>query len=279
MSAVGEASSAVKRNPVIIAVTLLVGVLQIPQLLTQYLDSAVAIAVIGVFSLVYVLFFPFYYGGVIGMASEALQGETSFRTFVREGRANYVSMFGAYVLLVVLLVVYLVVLAITGGVGGMLAFAVGSADLGAGSLLITAAVVLLLVLLLFGFVFFTQFFGQAIVLDDRSAVGGFRGSVSAVRGNKLSTLGYMVLLFIVSAVFGALGGAVTVLPAMLGAQSVFLVAVVLSVVLAIVTGIVGAFTATYGVAFYKEIRTTTERNPESHGPSSDDEIGGRLVDQ
>ena len=272
MSAVREALSAVKRNPVIIVVTLLAGVLQIPQLVGQYLDSVVAVAVMGVFSLVYLLFLPFYYGGVIGMASEALHGETSFRTFLREGRANYVSLFGAYVLLVVLLVVYLVVLAITGGIGGMLAFAVGSADFGAGSLLITGAVVLLLVLLLFGFVFFTQFFGQAIVLDDRSAVGGFRGSVSAVRGNKLSTLGYMVIVVIASTVFGALAGVVAVLPAMLETQNVFVVAALSSIALVIVTGIVGAFAATYGVAFYEGIRTTTEQDSGSHGSSSEDSV-------
>lgn len=259
ISAAREALSAVKRNPVIIAVTLLIGILQIPQLITQYLDSLVALAVGAIVSLAFLLFFPFYFGGIIGMASEALQGKTSFQTFLREGRANYASMFGAYVLLIVLMVVYLIVLVVAGGVGGVLAFSAGSAGIGTGSFLITAAIVLLLFLLLFGFIFFTQFFGQAIVLDDRSATGGFRGSISAVRGNKLSTLGYMVLILIFSAVAGALGGVIGALPAIMGTQNVFVIIVVLSVVLALVTGVLGAFTTTYGVAFYKQIRSPTSQ--------------------
>lgn len=206
------------------------------------------------------------------MASEALHGKTSFGTFLREGRDNYASMFGAYLLVVVLMIIYGIALVVFGGLGGVLAFSAGSAGVGAGSFLITIATVLLLLVLLLGIIFFTQFFGQAIVLDDRSAVGGFRGSISAVRGNKFSTLGYMVVIFVFSAVAGVFGGVIGMLPAIIGAENVFAVAVVLSVVLAIVTGIVGAFTTTYGVAFYGQIRSPTEQDQGSHGSSSDDSV-------
>ncbi|WP_233554030.1 hypothetical protein [Halococcus sp. IIIV-5B] len=263
IAAIGEAVNAVRRNPVIIVVTLLFGLLQIPQLVSPYLNTDIGLVVSGLFSLVFVFVLPFYFGGIVGMAAEALDGKTSLQTFLREGRANYVSMFGAYLLLIVAMVVYFVVLAIVGGVGGFVAVGIGQSGgaAGTGSLLVFAGLVLLLFVLVFAFSFFVQFFGQAIVLDGESAVGGFKKSVRVVWGHKLSTLGYMVILVLFSAVFGTIGGIVGTLPTLYGVNDVLTIAAVLSVGLVIATGIIGAFTAAYGVAFYEQIRAPGEQQP------------------
>ena len=262
-SAASEAFSTIKRNPVLILVTLLYGIFQIPQLVTQFADSTALVIAGGVFSLVFLLLIPFYFGGVIGMASEGLNGKTSFRTFLQKGKAHYVSIFGAYLLWFVFLVVLMIAIGVIGVVGGLFASSAGSGGMGGTSLIIGVIVALLLVALVFGFVLFTQFFGQAIVLDDRSAVGGFRGSISAVRGNKLSTLGYMVVVFLISIVFVVLGTLIGVLPALVGSQNTLVVTAVLVVVSVLMTGVLGAFTTTYGVAFYNQIRSSAEQAPEN----------------
>ena len=263
ISAASEAFSTVRRNPILILVTLLYGIFQIPQFVIQFADSAALVIAGAVASLIFVLLAPFYFGGVIGMAYEGLNGKTSFRTFLRQGKANYVSIFGAYILMFIFMIALIVALGIIGVTGGLLASSVGSGGMGGTSLIIGIIVALLVLALAFGFVLFTQFFGQAIVIDNRSAVGGFRGSISAVRGNKLSTLGYMVVLFLVSLVFGVLGSLIGVLPALVGSQNILVVAGILGIVLIVVTGVLGAFTTTYGVAFYNQIRSSTEEAPNN----------------
>ncbi|WP_029601958.1 DUF7847 domain-containing protein [Halococcus hamelinensis] len=260
IAAIGEAVDAVRRNPVIILVTLLFGLLQIPQLLSSSLTTDIGLVVSGLFSLVLVFVLPFYFGGIVGMVAEALDGKTSLRTFLREGRANYVSIFGAYLLLGVAMVVYFVAIAVVGGVGGFFAVGIGqSGGAGAGSLLALVGIVLLLFVLLFAFSFFVQFFGQAIVLDGKGAVGGFKKSIRVVWGNKLSTLGYMAIIVVFSAVFGTVGGIIGTLPTLYDVNDLLVIAAVLSVGLAIVTGIIGAFTAAYSVAFYEQIRAPKEQ--------------------
>jgi hypothetical protein len=50
-------------------------------------------------SVLFVFLLPFFQGGIIGMTDEALLGRTSLGQFFQSGRANYLSIFGAYLLL------------------------------------------------------------------------------------------------------------------------------------------------------------------------------------
>lgn len=257
ISAAREATSAVIRNPLLMVVMLFAGIAQIPSLTVQFANSGTVLIVGGIISVVFLLLVPFFYGGVIGMAADALNGKTDLRTFLHEGRDNYLRIFGAYVLFFVAMVAFVIVLSLIGGIGGIAAISLGQAGGGTGtgvaSLLAVIVVPLVVFVLFVAFVFFLQFFGQAIVLDDRGVIGGFKGSIDAVRGNKLSTLGYMVVVMLFSMVFSVIGALIGALPALVGANDVLVVGGVLVVVLVVVTGVFGAFTATYGVAFYRHI--------------------------
>lgn len=60
------------------------------------LASAVSVAI----SLLFVVVMPFFQGGIVGMADEALRTPTSLETFVEEGKSNYVAVLIGYVFLV-----------------------------------------------------------------------------------------------------------------------------------------------------------------------------------
>lgn len=253
--------------------------LQLPgfvaQSISPLLGSLVSLLTTGLF----VFVFPFLFAGVVGMADEALRGETSLGAFVASGTDHYVSMLAAYLLLFGASVVLgLAVFFGTLLLGGV-AFAAGAGDV-AGRTTVLVAVGLLLV---GGFVlfvlplFFVQFYGHAIVVDDLGAVAGLKRSVSCVRHNLLAVLGYTVVVGVVGAGFGLFGAVFSLLttprftgagtgmagaapgatapPVPVGAPSVGPAAVVaLAVVFVLASGVVGGFFAAYSTAVYRRIR-------------------------
>ena len=117
-SAAREVTSAVIRNPLLMVVMLFAGIAQIPSLAVQLANSGTVLIVGGIISVVFLLLIPFFYGGVIGMAADALNGKTDFRRFLHEGRDNYLGISGIYVLFFVAMVAFVGVLSLIGGVGG-----------------------------------------------------------------------------------------------------------------------------------------------------------------
>lgn len=281
LHALRTASGAVGRNPVLFVVAAAFNLLQLPSLVAQFisplLGSLVSLLTTGLF----VFVFPFLFAGVVGMADEALRGKTSLGTFVASGRDHYVSMLAAYLLLFGASVVLgLAVFFGTLLLGGV-AFAAGAGDV-AGRTTVLVAVGLLL---LGGFVlfvlplFFVQFYGHAIVVDDLGAVAGLKRSVSCVRHNLLAVLGYTVVVGVVGAGFGVFGAVFSLLtspqlagpepgiggaapgtaapPVPIDAPSVGPAVVVgVTVLFVLVSGVVGGFFAAYSTAFYRRIRPT-----------------------
>lgn len=262
ISAVRQTVGAVVRNPILVAIALFLGAIQVPQLLTQSVNSAAIAVISAVLSLVFLLLYPFFFGGIIGMSNEAVKGKTNFGTFVSAGKANYVSLFGAFLILLGVGVLYVIVLFIVAAIGGITVFSTAGNTAGGAAVLTVIGIVLVAFLLYFLFFFFVQFFVQAIVLDDVSAVGGFKRSIRAVRGHKLSTLGYTLIISLIGLVFGALGALFALFQAPaagVGLQTPPLgVLVVILAVFVVLSGIVGAFSMTYGVAFYRQIRPVAE---------------------
>lgn len=257
ISAGRQTVTAVARNPILIAVALVLGLVQVPQLLAQSANSTAIVTVTGLLSLLFLLLYPFFFGGIIGMGNEAVEGKTSLGTFVSAGKANYVSLFGAFLILMGVAILYVIALFIVTAVGGVAVVSAGDA-IGGAAFLTIAGVALVAFLLYFLLFFFIQFFGQAIVLDDVGAIGGFKRSVGAVRGHKLSTLGYTLVLSLVGGVFGAFGALFALLQSPTTADGLPTLspsgAIVAVAVFVVLTGIVGAFSMTYGVAFYRQIR-------------------------
>ena len=187
------------RNPVLFLPGLLYGLILLPQTATQLLGIPLV-----PFLLQVVTFFvtPFVVAGILGMAAESLGGETDLSTFASVGKARYVPLLlgnfiqlGIAIAFGVLFVVVALVTIFVVGVGGGLAG--GFTGASAGSLAIAAALVVVVVLLWIVVAFFIQFFGVAIVVDGADAIDGFRRSVSLVRSNLVSALGYSVINFLV----------------------------------------------------------------------------------
>ena len=263
------------RNPVLLLVTALYGLVQVPSFLVPSTRPTLAALVSLVAFGVVLLALPFFQGGLLGMASEAIAGRTGLGTLVAEGRGNYLSLLLAYLVLLAINVAFGFV-AFMGGliliIGGLASIPTGSPGApGAGidpTLLTLVAVVVGGLLFAYLLVtFFIQFYAHSIVLDDAELVEGFRRSVGVVRSHPLSVAGYTLVLLAGSVVLGTLGAGASIVlgPQSVGAAETPLVNVVSvdpTLPLLVVAGVgyllltsaFAAFYATYSVAFYESIR-------------------------
>lgn len=259
------------RNPVLFGVAALVSLLQLPQFALQLspvdplVTSVVSLALTGVF----VFVVPFVVGGMLGMANEAIDGETRLGTFVAAGKASYVSLLVAYFAVLVASFVLGIVTTIVVLVGGVAAVAGGSG--GHLALLGVGGVVLLVLLVAFVAMLFVQFYPQAIVVDGLGALDGAKRSVGLVRRNLLSVVGYTLLVTVVSSLFGLVGGLASVVfappstasPAATPTPFAGLpepslgLAVALGALVLVGGALLGGFFATYSVAFYRDLRHAT----------------------
>ena len=260
LNALRQTPGALRRNPVLLVPILVITLLQIPQLALQPVNPLLSSLVSLVVSLAFIVVMPFFQGGLIAMADEALDGRTALQTFIDDGKANYVSILVAYLALIAVnfaLGIGAFFVALFGGI-----FVIGSGGLesaGIAVLGVVAIVVAVVVLLYLLALFFLQFYAQAIVLENVGAVDGLKRSVSVVRQHLVSTLGYSILVGILGGVFGGVFG---VLSLVLSPQSVAvfhlpelslpIVAVVGLLVLVIGT-LFGGFFSVYSVAFYQEL--------------------------
>lgn len=274
LQALRPAAGATARNPVLFAVAAAFGLLQLPGILARMIDPLVGSLVSLAVSAVSVFVVPLFFAGIVGMANEALDGHTSLGTFLRDGRDHYLSVFVVYLLLFAVNFALGAVGFLVAIFGGVLFLAgEGSVDLVPLVILgVVGAVVVIAYLLV---VFFTQFFGHAIVVDDLGAVDGLKRSAWCVRHSLTSVLGYSILVGAGGALFGLVAGAFSLLTAPTvrsdGSPSSALgpggtpVGIdvpspgpagiaALVVVLVVASGLFGGFFAAYSTAFYRRIR-------------------------
>ncbi|WP_256288499.1 hypothetical protein [Halobellus inordinatus] len=204
LTALRQSPGALLRNPVLFVPILALMIVQFPILLLQSVNPLLASVASAALSLVFVAAMPFVQGGLFAMADEALGGRTALDTFVAAGKQYYVAILIAYLVLVAVNFVFGMFGFAASIAGGVLFLGSGgfqSANLAALAVIgVVVAVALLAYLLI---VFFVQFYGQAIVLEDRDAVDGLKRSVGVVRGNLLSTFGYTVLAGVVGGLLGS----------------------------------------------------------------------------
>lgn len=259
VSALRRTPGALARNPVVFLPMVVLVALQFPQLIAQTVDPILASVVSLGLTALYIFVVPFVQGGLIAMADEALESETSLDTFLDAGRANYVSLLVVYFGLVAVNAV-LGFLAVFAGVFLAIGFIVSAGD-GVGlAVSVVAGLVLALAVLAYLLVgFFVQFYAQAVVLDGFSASDGLKQSVRVVRGNLASTFGYSLVILVVSLVLG--GGVALVsyvsTPPTGGPASPELTltsALLLGGVLTVFGTLLGGAFAVYSVAFYRELR-------------------------
>jgi hypothetical protein len=231
---------------------------------------------------------PFVFAGLIAMAAEAIDGTTGFDTLIERGKRHYVSVLGAYLVLVAVNFVLLFVVFAVVFAGGVVFIRQGSPD---PALLAGIGVVLaILGLVYLAVAFFLQFFAHAIVLDEVGAVVGLKRSIHVVRSNMLATFGYSLVVAILGGVAGVVGAVLSMIasagtrtavggsvgsgfglgtgmdpgtgmqpgpnaPSFLSDVGIAgaLVAVLLNLLL---TGLFGGFFAAYSTAFYRDIRGT-----------------------
>jgi len=264
LTALRESPNALVRNPVLFVPMLVVMLVQLPVLLLQSVNPVLASVVSAFVSLLSLAAIPFFQGGLLAMADEALDGRTSLATFVQSGKRYYVAILVAYLVLLAVNFAFGMVAFVSIFAGGVLF--IGSGQFGEPNLAIlvalgiVAAIGVLAYLLV---VFFLQFYGQAIVLEDRDAVAGLKRSVGVVRRNLLSTLGYVILTGLIGAMAGiGFAGASTLLsygattPTGVGpaASEPSLLAIVGVGFGVLVLGtLFGGFFSVFSVAFYREI--------------------------
>lgn len=266
-TALKKVPSAILRNPILIGVFAVFGLLQTPPLLAQMISPTAAILVSFAFMAVTLLATPFIYAGIVAVADEALKGRTHLGTFVESGKRNYLSILGAYLLLLAVFMAFGVLAVLGFIVTGVSVGLAGAAE--SGGIFVMLGVFVLIGLAFAALVLFTQFYGQEIVLNDAGAVAGLKGSVSLVRDNFVSTLGYTVLVSIVGGTFGLVisipsallqetaqptGDLAAATTAQL--SPTLLVGVV--AVYVVSTATIGMLLAVYAVAFYNELREKTD---------------------
>jgi hypothetical protein len=278
LHALRPAVGGIARNPVLLLVTALYGLAQVPNLLVPptrpVLSAVVSLVTFGVF----VLALPFFQGGLLGMASEAVAGRTGLDTLVAAGRDNYLSLLLAYFVLLAINFVFGFV-ALMGVLIAVVGGSVTAAPTGAPGFGVDPTLLLVLAIPVGGFLlvyflvtFVVQFYAHAIVLDDAELVDGFRRSVGLVRSNVASVLGYTLVLLVGSVALGTLAAIASVIlapqPAGTGATPLgdlvsfdptLPVIVLAGVGYLLLTSAFAAFYATYSVAFYREISRDAPR--------------------
>lgn len=268
LHALRPAASGIARNPILVVLAALFGVSQLPELLVRPTQPVFAAGVSLVTTGVLLLVFPFFQGGILAMADEAIHGRTGLDTLIAEGKANYLPLLLAYLALLAVGLGFALVL-VFGVFIGVVGASVGGVSFDGGWTLLAVITViaggLTLAYLLITFVI--QFYAHAIVLDDHDLIAGFRRSVRLVRSTFLGVLGYSLVLLVGGGVFGVFGAAASLivgpqrpsespLAGLIAVDPTTGVVVSFAVVYVLITGVFGAFYATYSVAFYRSIAGT-----------------------
>lgn len=238
-------------------------------------------------SLIWLFVWPFIIGGFLAMALEAGTGSTQLGTFLRAGKAKYVSMLGATFLFTVIIIgvaflsmilTFVVILVAIAGA------AVGDVLAGDVSFVLLAAVFVVFLLLPYFLVYlFLQFYDAAIVATDEKAIASIGYSFNIVRRNFLPVFGYTVVFFVIQLIsygpaygvlfFGALEFTDTGEWAI---QSEPLLG--LGVLLMVMFGTVGmAIAFTYHMTFFESITAGADGTGDSNATVVSDDTDGSTV--
>ncbi|ESS10066.1 MAG: hypothetical protein A07HN63_00157, partial [uncultured archaeon A07HN63] len=204
------ALDSIVRNPILLAVAALVAILQLPQFFVPTQSPMLSAVASLAFSGLFILFLPFYQGGLIGMADDAQTGPTEIGVLIDEGKANYLQLLlSNFVVLAIAFAftIPIVLLVFLGSAGVLLSGGQPSLPVLGGFGLIG----LVMVIIYFAAMLAIQFYAHAIVINETSIVDGFKQSIGLVRANLLSAIGYGVLLFGGGLVAGGIGGAASLL--------------------------------------------------------------------
>lgn len=250
--------TALARNPILVVIFGLFGLVQAPQLLAQQVSPLASLAISGVLILVYAFGVPFVQAGTIGMVDEALRGQTTLGTFLNAGKRYYVSLLGAYLLVLGVNFVFALVVGVA-VFAGVISVGVGGSG---GGLLVAGGIALVVGLVYLVFAFFIQFYGQEIVLNNAGAIASLKQSAGLVRANFLSSLAYLVVAIVAVGILGVVFGAAStlLLPApsttTMGATPSLSAASLIGyvVVSTVGTALFGSVMAVFSVAFYRELR-------------------------
>lgn len=266
LNSLRQTPSTLLENPILFVPVVILMAFQVPQLALQstnpFLSGIVSLGL----SSVFIVVMPFFQGGLIGMADEAIDRRTTFQTFIEEGKSNYVSILVAYFGLMAINFL-LGMIAFVGVIfGGALLFQNGDPQsVTTGGLAVVSLIVAIVFLMYLLLLFFAQFYGQAIVLDGRNVVGGFKQSISVVRHHLVSTLGYSLIGAIVGGLAGIIFTAASVIlspqpPAMFALPDPSLPIVVSTALIVALAGVlVGGFLTVYSVSFYRAITGGSEK--------------------
>ncbi|WP_363464929.1 hypothetical protein [Halogeometricum borinquense] len=269
------AVEALRRNPVIAGLTVLLALFQLPLQFVPLAAPSTTIIASAVSLVATVLVLPFIFGGILGMADEALDGTTNFGTFVEMGKRHYTSMLGAYLLLLGGGIVFGIIAWVVVGLGTLVAiipvFDSPRVLFPVLLLIMVVGSVLFFLLFLIPFIFL-QFYGQAIVFDDEGAFSSFSRSVSIVRQNFWPVVGYSVVVFGISLGFGFFGSLPastlssqlspsatnTLLSEVLSGvpQISIVVSAALTLFATILMGLSAGLLLTFSVAFYRSLTTS-----------------------
>lgn len=259
LKALRQTPRALQRNPVLFVPVLVIMLFQIPQLLLQAVNPLIASVVSLVLSLVFIFIMPFFQGGIIGMADEALNGRTSLDRFFTDGKANYVSIFVAYLLLIAVNFAIGIIAFFVAIFGGLTLFTDAAGGVSLAVLAVIGVIVAILGLAYLLFLFFIQFYGQAIVLDNRGAIDGIKHSISVVHQHLVSTLGYSILVGVLGGIAGLVFGGASILISPQSTNTVTLPHVSLAgsvgvaLLIVVLGSLFGGFFGVYSVAFYRAI--------------------------
>lgn len=187
VSAFKDGAAALRANPVLLVAGLLVGAVSQLQYIGQLIESPLLSA--GV-SLVWLVGFPLVLGGFIGMARAAIEGtDVSLTRFVTESRTHYRRLLLGNVLFVLLVLGTVIGLGLVGFVFGIGSIALAAINemaafaAGVGSIVVGLVSILVVIL-------FVQFYDAAIVIESKGVINAFRRSVTLVRSNVTSVVGF-----------------------------------------------------------------------------------------
>jgi hypothetical protein len=263
LNSLRQTPSTLLENPILFVPVVILMAFQVPQLALQstnpFLSGIVSLGL----SSVFIVVMPFFQGGLIGMADEAIDRRTTFQTFIEEGKSNYVSILVAYFGLMAINFL-LGMIAFVGVIfGGALLFQNGDPQsVTTGGLAVVSLIVAIVFLMYLLLLFFAQFYGQAIVLDGRNVVGGFKQSISVVRHHLVSTLGYSLIGAIVGGLAGIIFTAASVIlspqpPAMFALPDPSFPIVVSTALIVAIAGVLGGgFLTVYSVSFYRALTSS-----------------------
>ena len=193
-----------RANPIVFALALAYGLVallgQLPQYVVQ--DPVVVLAATWGVTGITIFVYPFFWGGLLGIANDAATDDRpTVSRFVSHGTSCYLSMLGAYLL--VLAVVFALGLvfffAAVVGILGMVA-----ADGGLVGLVVVAVIAFAIATLYLAVFVAFQFYGHAIVLEGARAIDSLGRSLEVVRDNIRSVAGYVLVVALGGILLGGL---------------------------------------------------------------------------